>query len=767
MLHLTDAQKETVLAIADAFAGPLPENTARDVVSDYMETLATFSNDKEIHEDEKSLLNRTQVDLHELGFLLSMEMFLGKLPADKWNELKIVLALLATGWGTKLVTGAARMVPFHELTVTEREAALETLSLSPFAKVRSLFQAFKILTLICVYAKARTIHGKKNPLWPADYAGEPQEQPRPPRGSFWEPAFEEYVKRVETMSGWGETIEIETDVVVVGSGAGGGVVAAELAKAGHRVLVLEKANYYHPADASFQELQSFWDNFENSLLFPTEDLSMMLMAGSAWGGGTHINWSASLRPPQSLCDEWATEFNLPYFTSQAFQDALEAVCTRAGVSDAHINHNVQNQIMLDGAAALGYPIDAVPQNTAGQEHSCGHCGLGCPYGEKQGTHVTWLKDAADAGAKFIDGCHVGRVTYDDAKRVTGVVGTVLNGKVPLVVKAKTVVSACGSLNTPALLLRSGLTNPNIGSNLRVHPVTMLHGYFPNRQVHGWEGSILTTVCNVLRNLHGHGYGARLEVPLSLIGMTSTYYPWRSNADHRRLMMQYPRTVNVLDIVRDLDSVTTLEVDSTGRPRVHFQLGQKDATSLVEGMIAAAKMLLSQGAVEINASLHGLKPLQLRATTDLANPIECHVTQAWFAELRRLGAVQNSLFLGSAHQMGSCRMGATPDAGAVNPDGESWEVQGLYVADASLFPTASGVNPMVTVFGVAYSVAQFIKANLSDRTNASRKTFAITPKSAWYLLLMPRSSTLKIMIALCLVWWRRRIWTALRRKLLGA
>ncbi|KAH9091353.1 hypothetical protein LEN26_018765 [Aphanomyces euteiches] len=753
MRRLTDQQNATVLAISEAICGPLPKDIAAGVVSDHLHTLRKFSNGTVPEQEESDLFNLTQVDVQEVGVLHSMEVLLHKLPEDKWKELETVFSLLNTGWGTKLVTGAARMVPFHQLTLPEREDALRNLARSRMSRFRSLFLVLKDLITFCVFSKTRTIHGHPNPFWNAlNYAGKPEEAERPPRSAFWEPKFED----VKAMAASGQPIEIETDVVIVGSGAGGGVIAAELAKAGHRVLVLEKASYYNPADASFHELQSFMDNFENSSVLATEDASMMLFAGSAWGGGTHINWSASLRPPLAVCEEWATKYNLPYFGTPAFQEAIDAVIARAGISADHIKHNAPNQLLLDGARKLGYPVDAVPQNTNGHEHSCGYCTLGCPYGEKQGTHVTWLKDAAEAGAKFIDDCYVDKITYSDAKEVTGIVGKVLNGSVQLIVKAKTVVSSCGSLNTPALLLRSGLQNPNIGSHLRLHPVVTLHGFFPDREIQSWKGSILTTVCNVARNIHGNGYGARIEITASLMGLIAAFLPWRSNADYHRLMMQYPRMVSMIILARDLDSVSSISIDSTGRPRIHFKLGEKDSISHVEGLIAAAKILLSQGAVEVNSSHFDLPPLQLRTPEELENPIECATTQKWFEQLRKLGVQQNRLGIVNAHQMGSCRMGDSPDTGAVNPDGESWEVKGLYVGDASLFPTASGVNPMLTTFSIAYSVAQFMKANLSDKTNASLKKFPVA--KPWLRLSNSTARTAKWLVVFLSFWWRKLIWT---------
>ncbi|KAF0687500.1 Aste57867_20772 [Aphanomyces stellatus] len=728
-MTLTNQQKTTLAAIAQAICGPLPPDVAATIVSHHVHELTqhnpTTANDSTSLASAMTRL--TQVNPTDLGVVESMAVFLAALPADKWGEFQTVLGLLATGWGTKLVTGSARAVPFDQLTTAEAEAALQALMLSRFAVVRSLYRAFKTIVSICVFGKHDTKAGALSPVYAAlGYAGEPQEKARPPRASYWQPTFEKYVpKRVQAMAeaaAPGQPIELDTDVVVIGSGAGGGVVAAQLAQAGHRVLVLEKANYSHPADADYKELEGIWRLFEASGMVASEDGSMSIFAGSAFGGGTYVNWSASLRPPPHVYNEWANEYKLPYFGTHAYQEAIDAVCQRSGVSAAYLKHNGPNQIFVNGCKQLGLPIEDVPQNTAGHQHSCGLCTLGCPYGEKQGSHVTWLRDAANAGAKFVDGCHVERVTYDEAKHATGVIGTLLNGKVQLVVKAKTVVSSCGSINTPALLLRSGLKNRNIGRNLRLHPVTTVNAYFPKQEheIKSWTGSIMTAMSPVVQNIHGNGYGAILEVPTSALSVGVGTLPWRSNQDFHRLLMQYPRMSSTIALARDCDSVGQVKVDAQGRARIHYQLGPKDATSLTEGMIHLAKILLSQGAVEVNTTQHAMPPLQLHSPDDLANPIDCETTQQWLAKLKSLGTEQNSLSLFSAHQMGSCRMGATPAMGAVNPDGESWEVQGLYVADASLFPTASGVNPMVTTFSIAYSVAQFLKANLDEEHRTGRK-----------------------------------------------
>ena len=174
---------------------------------------------------------------------------------------------------------------------------------------------------------------------------------------------------------------IETDVVIVGSGCGGGVCAKNLAEAGQRVIVVEKAYHWGPEFLPMTEKDAGVHLFANGGVDSSDDSSIVLMAGQAWGGGGTVNWSASLQTQAFVRKEWA-DGGLPLFTSSAFQDSLDRVCHRMGVSTEFIEHNKNNQILLDGARKLGYSCKAVPQNTGGNKHYCGYCTLGCAAAEK-------------------------------------------------------------------------------------------------------------------------------------------------------------------------------------------------------------------------------------------------------------------------------------------------------------------------------------------------------------------------------------------------
>jgi hypothetical protein len=267
---------------------------------------------------------------------------------------------------------------------------------------------------------------------------------------------------------------IETDVIIVGSGCGGAVTAKNLAEAGHKILVVDKSYYFPPSSLPMSETDGGIHLYENGGVELSDDKSMTVIAGSNWGGGGTINWSASLQTQHFVRKEWAEDRGLKFFATQDFQSCLDTVCARMGVSDKYIRHNHGNEVILEGARKLGLAAKAVPQNTGGAEHYCGHCTLGCGAAQKQGTVVSWLPDAAKAGADFIEGFCVQHVIFENkggVKTAVGVKGLWTsrnrNGGVdgPLgektvrevIVRAKKVVISAGSLWSPILLQNSGLT----------------------------------------------------------------------------------------------------------------------------------------------------------------------------------------------------------------------------------------------------------------------------------------------------------------------
>ncbi|KAH7037665.1 GMC oxidoreductase [Microdochium trichocladiopsis] len=574
-----------------------------------------------------------------------------------------------------------------------------------------------------------------------------------------------------------EPAVIKTDIVIVGSGCGGGVAAKVLAEAGHKVVVVDKGYYFPPSHLPMAGEAGQQLLYEAGGSLQATNGATSLLAGSCWGGGGTVNWSASLAPQDFVRREWAGEpgGGLAFFDTPAFQESIDRVCETMGVSDEHVRQNHGNRVLLDGAEKLGWHAKACPQNTGGNEHYCGRCSLGCGSGEKQGPAVNWLPAAQKAGAQFIEGLSVSEVLFADdddeeddedednedneggsghekkKRRAIGVVGRWTardkNGFVhspaservqrTVRIEAKKVIVASGSLNSPLLLMRSGLKNPHIGKNLHIHPCGNLTAAFPE-DVKGWEvqsfpGGILTSVVSDFENLDGHGHGVKLEASSMLPHMVLFNLPWHSALQWKTDALKFRAMNAYISIARDRDTGSVFPDPHDGRPVVDYAISDFDRAHTLAGLVALAKLCYAQGAVEIWPAVPGVPSFKRRSEPSSSSsrgnresspaddeenvdgnqdPLgdDDPAFQAW---LRVLGTANNSpprAQHASAHQMGTCRMSSSPEGGVVNNKGQVWDTEGLYVADASVFPSASGVNPMITVMAIADWIARGILAD---------------------------------------------------------
>ncbi|EHA8590338.1 Long-chain-alcohol oxidase FAO4A [Cocos nucifera] len=493
-------------------------------------------------------------------------------------------------------------------------------------------------------------------------------------------------------------LTLRCDAVVVGSGSGGSVVAGVLAKAGHRVIVVEKGHYHHRSELSLLEGPTMAEMYEGGGIISTDDINVMLLAGSTVGGGSTVNWSACIRTPDHVRNEWCDKLGLRLFGSKAYDDALDVVCGRMGVQSDVQEEGFNNAVLRKGCIELGYPVNNVPRN-APPDHCCGWCHLGCKSARKKSTQETWLVDLADSGNGLIlPGCEVVKVLHRkmekgvDRSTANGVIVR-FGGREDFIIESKVTVVACGALNTPGLLKRSGLRNANIGKNLHLHPAVLAWGYFPparwpEESKKSYEGGILTAMSTALASSD-----ILLETPVMHPGMFAVATPWVSAADFRERMTRFSRTAHVFALARDKGSGTTDYPHS-----LTYGVDTEDEENLKRGVEAMVRILTAAGAEEVG-TLH-CKGERVRVGEE--GRVEWLVKEVGGRGLR-----DGRTLVSSAHQMGSCRMGTDARAGAVSPRGEAWEVEGLFVGDTSVFATALGVNPMVTAQAIAYCTAQSI------------------------------------------------------------
>jgi choline dehydrogenase-like flavoprotein len=611
--------------------------------------------------------------------------------AQMQGEFKQLLGLMnSPAFGLLL---AGRFRGFTQLSPQARETALRRMSTSSVARLRQGFQALKRLTGF-VYFGAPIAEGA-NPNWPA-LGFTP---PPPP------PSLEAAPKTIRTLDVTGD-LTLTADVVIVGSGAGGGVVAGELTAAGKDVVILEKGGYFGESDFTGYEAEMMPELFLRRGLLTNDDLSMLVLAGSSLGGGTVINWSASLRTPPDVLEEWERDYGLTGTTSAEYLQGFEAVERRIGVNSDDCAPNRNNATLQHGCEAIGYEWGTIPRNASDCHQRCGYCNFGCPYGRKQSTMRTYLQDASDRGARILVRCQAERVLTDHGQ-VSGVEGwaleTVTGQRRKVVVRAPTVVVAAGSVESPALLLRSGLTNPNIGKHLRLHPVAAVAGYYAE-PVETWTGSPMTIYTERFARLQG-GYGFRLEAMPAHAGLLGLAAPWEGGQAYKQLMARIAHQAVYIVLTRDTGE-GSVTLDKGGEPIVHYWPNETDRRHLIRGMQELTRIVFAGGGTGVS---HNFTPrLALEAEGGKPGAVSDARLNRFLQEIEARDIVRNRVLVGTAHQMGSCRLGGSAKLAVADPDGQVYGVRGLYIADASGFPTASGVNPMLSTMVLAYHVAQRVK-----------------------------------------------------------
>jgi len=573
---------------------------------------------------------------------------------------------------------------FGALPLDARTQALTQIAASsPEAKLG--LKVFKGLTFLFFYALPD--EQGQNPNWPAlGYPG-PVSAP---------PSADEFPKTINVEQVSGAEATLTADAVVVGSGAGGGVLAAELAKAGKSVVVLEQGAYRNEQDFKQLELPGSLELYLGGGLLGSEDGSIAVLAGATLGGGTVVNYMNCIRTPEHIRKEWA-EAGIEGIDELEYEQHIDAVWERLQVNQEATSQNRPHRKMIEGMEACGFPWKPITRNadkTCDDPRVCGYCYTGCQKGCKQSTLKTYLQDASDAGARFVVGARADRITIADGA-ATGVEATVTNADgstTKLTVEAATVVVAAGSVESPALLLRSGIGGPAAGKHLRLHPAAIVEGIY-EEPIEGWIGQAQSAVSYQFANLE-QDWGFLIESAPTAPALIAANWPFESGEQHKREFsagLKY--AAPFITVARD-HGEGEVAIDAHGRAVVRWSLADEvDRRIFVRGNVELAKLHKAAGAQQI-FTLHSARTTWKRGED----------FDAFLEQIENASYDANDVAIFTAHQLCSCRMGSDPSTSVADGRGQLHDTKGVWIGDASAFPTAPGVNPMISIMSLAHRTA---------------------------------------------------------------
>ena len=487
---------------------------------------------------------------------------------------------------------------------------------------------------------------------------------------------------------------VEADVIIIGTGAGGGTTAEILAKAGLKVLMLEEGPLKSTNDFRMDEREAYRDLYQESAGRMSKDGAMSILQGRCVGGTTVINWTSSFRTPEPTLNYWSEEFGVEGFSSADMAPWFETMEQRLNVAPWQVQPNENNSVLARGATKLGVDWHVIPRNVSGC-WNLGYCGTGCPTNAKQSMLVTTIPAALDNHSELVYSARAERLIME-GRKVLGVEVTALgrdyqpSGK-SFVAKAPHVIMACGAINGPALLLRSKAPDPHkrIGKRTFFHPTTFCFAEF-EQVIDPYYGAPQSIYSDHFQWLEVSGkVGYKLEVPPLQPGLTSVLLLGHG-AQHFDDISKLPNLHAMIALLRDgfhPDSEGgSIELADDGTPIIDYEINDYLWDGVIRSWLTMAEIQFAAGAKAVRAS---------------------HVDSPWFhsweeakAGISQLEFRSNAFTAGSAHCMGGLTMGEDQSRCLVDSHGKYHHLDNLYVFDGSAFPTSIGANPQLSIYGMA-------------------------------------------------------------------
>ncbi|WP_198119201.1 GMC family oxidoreductase [Massilia rhizosphaerae] len=507
--------------------------------------------------------------------------------------------------------------------------------------------------------------------------------------------------------------DLSADVVVVGSGAGGGVTAEILALSGLSVIVVEEGALKSSRDFRMREADAYPALYQESAARKTRDKAINILQGRTVGGSTTVNWTSSFRTPPATLAFWQRHFGLATYDEATLAPWFALMEARLHVSDWPGAPNENNDVLRRGAAKLGIPTGLIRRNVNGC-WNLGYCGMGCPTNAKQSMLVTTIPSALDHGATLVTRARAERLVVKGDK-ADGLECTLLDanglhatGRV-LRVRARHYVLAGGAINTPALLLRSNTPDPSgqLGKRTFLHPTLVSAALFPQR-VDGYAGAPQTVYSDHFMHTQpiDGPLGFKLEAPpLHPVLLATTMQGF--GREHAEMMRRFPHLQGMLALLRDgfhpESQGGTVGLNGEGAPVLDYPINDP----VWDG---ARRALLTMAEIQFAAGADGVQVAHERAPRYAS----WRDAQAGIAALPFAPQLTRVV---SAHVMGGCAMAGADHPGVTGPDGRYRGLVNVSVHDGSLFPTSIGANPQLSIYGITARLASDLAQALTGRPAA--------------------------------------------------
>jgi choline dehydrogenase-like flavoprotein len=497
-------------------------------------------------------------------------------------------------------------------------------------------------------------------------------------------------------------LALNADVVIVGSGAGGAVVAEVLARAGRSVVVLEEGDWVKPAEygalTPTGTLRRCWREAGMSAAVGLGDTPFIsVLQGKCVGGSSVLTGGVCFRIPDEILREWSHDLGLSTMTPRGVDrhfDVVEKVVHVETVPDGMRSRSTE--LFVEGAAKLGIPMQSIRRNTSGCR-GVSRCNFGCPHGAKLSVDVSFLPSACAHGAVIVSDARVDRVDVTGGV-ARGVVGRLLDADgepgTTFEVRARVVVVACGSLHTPLLLRASHVGSRHVGRHMTLHPGFRVGAIF-DEVVEGWDGALQSVFSD-----HFAAEGITLVSVYPPVSVLAAAFPGVGRK-HRAHVHTMPNLAVFGGMIHDEGGGRVRRW--LGRePLVTYRMADKDGPRLLRGIEIVARMGFAAGAREIAMPVFGIDTLKSERELD-----------ALVARPPPMQRIECTAY----HPLGSAKMSADPRDGVVKESGEAWQVDNLFVADGSVLPTSIGVNSQLPIMGIAHKIATGIA---DDWTRLARR-----------------------------------------------